>query len=155
VLLAVFVSLALIGGCGGSSDPSPSPERYLLTTASIDQVAAKSDNPAAVKSTLDFWRAVQFQTFGDAYNLLTRSLRSRIPYDEFLDKLGPARYVFLARPQVYDLAGKDPATVFLVAPQGDTLTDNDQVIGFTLTREDGQWRIGSDPFNVFHEQSAP
>jgi hypothetical protein len=56
---------------------------------------------------------------------------------------------------VYDLDGDDPVTVFLVAPQGDQLTDNDQVIGFTATRQGGEWRIGSDPFNLLHEPSTP
>jgi hypothetical protein len=154
VLAAATVAI-LVGGCGGSDDSAPSPERYLLTTAEIDRIAETTDNPGAVKSVLGFWRAVQFQDYGDAYDLLSKQLRSRVSYEEYLDKVAPARYLFLARPRVYDLEGHDPVTVFLVAPQGDQLTDNDQVIGFTATREGGEWRIGSDPFNILHEPSAP
>jgi hypothetical protein len=153
--LAVAIVAISVAGCGGSGDASPSPERYLLTTAGIDQIASGTENPAAVRSVLEFWRAIQFQSYGDAYNLLAKPIRSHVSYEEFISKLGPSRYLFLARPQVYDLQGKDPVTVFLVAPQGDRLTDNDQVIGFTATREGGAWRVGSDPFNILHEPTTP
>jgi hypothetical protein len=153
--LAIAIAAFSLAGCGGSGDSSPSPERYLLTTAAIDRIASDSDNPAAVRSVLEFWRAIQFQSYGDAYNLLSKQLRSHVTYEQFIDKLGPSRYLFLARPRVYDLQGKDPVTVFVVAPQGEQLTDNDQVIGFTATRQGGSWRIGSDPFNVLHEPTTP
>jgi hypothetical protein len=145
----------LAGGCGGSGDSAPSPERYLLTTAGIDQIAARTDNPGAVSSVLDFWRAIQFQAYGEAYDLLSKQLRDRVRYEQFVGKVAPARYLFLARPRVYDLDGKDPVTVFLVAPKGERLTDNDQVIGFTATREGAEWLIGSDPFNLLEQSSAP
>ena len=153
--MAVSVFAISVMGCGGSSNSSPSPESYLLTTAGIDRIAANSGNPAAVSSVLEFWRAIQFQSYGDAYNLLAKPIRAHVSYQEFLDKVPPSRYLFLARPRVYDLQGKDPVTVFLVAPQGQQLTDNDQVIGFTATREGGAWRIGSDPFNILHEPTTP
>ncbi len=154
--MAAAVAIA-VAGCGssGSGDSAPSPERYLLTTAGIDQIAASSDNPGAVRSVLEFWRAIQFQSYGDAYNLLSKQLRSQVSYEQFISKFGPSRYLFLARPRVYDLQGKDPVTVFVVAPQGPQLTDNDQVIGFTATHEGGTWRIGSDPFNLLHEPTTP
>jgi hypothetical protein len=151
----VATVVILVSGCGGSGDSAPSPDRYLLKTAAIDQIAASSDNPGAVSSVLEFWRSVQFQAYGDAYNLLSKQLRARVSYEQFVGKVAPARYLFLARPRVYDLHGRDPVTVFLVAPQGDRLTDNDQVIGFTATREGDEWRIGSDPFNILGEPSTP
>jgi hypothetical protein len=151
----VAIAAISLAGCGGSGDSSPSPERYLLTTDDIDRTAAASENPGAVTAVLDFWRSIQFQAYGDAYNLLSKPIRSRASYEQFLEKLGPSRFLFLARPRVYDLQGHEPVTVFLVAPQGDQLTDNDQVIGFTATRESGKWRIGSDPFNVLHEPTTP
>lgn len=153
-IIAAIAAIAL-AGCGSSGDSSPSPERFLLTTADIDQIAASSDNPGAVRSVFEFWRAIQFQSYGDAYNLLSKPLRSQVSYQDFVDKLGPSRYLFLAKPRLYDLQGKDPVTVFVVAPQGAQLTDNDQVIGFTTTREGGTWRIGSDPFNLLHEPTTP
>jgi hypothetical protein len=151
----VAVAAISLAGCGGTSDSPPSPESYLLTTAGIDRIAADSDNPAAVTPVFEFWRAIQFQAYGDAYNLLSKRIRSDVPYDEFIDKVAPSRYLFLARPRVYDLQGKDPVTVFVVALQGPQLTDNDQVIGFTVTREGGAWRIGSDPFNLLHQPTTP
>jgi hypothetical protein len=154
-LVALLAALALLSGCGGSSNSdSTSPQHYLLTTADIQQMAAKTANPAAVTSALNFWRAVQFQDYGEAYNLLAKPLRSHISYDTFLSKLGAARYAFLAHPEVYDLDQSGPITVFIAAPRGNILTGDDQIIGFTMIREDGQWRIGSDPFNVFHEQTV-
>src|SRR5262249_10314924 len=144
------------GGGGGSGDPpSSSRSRYLLTTAAIDQIAAGTQDPGAVSSVLEFWRAIQFQAYGEAYNLLSKQLRGRVGYDEFKAKVGPSRYLFLARPRVYDVNGHDPVMVYLVAPQGPRLTDNDQVIGFTATREGGGWRVGSDPFNILGEPSTP
>jgi len=153
--LAVAVAAISLAGCGGSSDSPPSPASYLLTTAAIDRIAADTGDPAAVTSVLEFWRAIQFQAYGDAYNLLAKPIRSQVPYDKFIDKVAPSRYLFLARPRVYDLQGKDPVTVFLVAPQGPQLTDNDQVIGFAATREGDGWRIGSDPFNLLHQPTTP
>lgn len=154
--MGAAVATIALAGCGSSGDSSsPSPERYLLTTSGIDQTAASSDDPGAVRSVLEFWRAIQFQSYGDAYNLLSKPLQSQVSYEQFIDKIAPSRYLFLAKPRVYDLQGKDPATVFLVAPQGEQLTDNDQVIGFAATREGGTWRIGSDPFNLLHEPTTP
>jgi hypothetical protein len=153
--LAAAAVAIVAGGCGGSSDSAPDPSRYLLTTAAIEGIAASSDSPGAVSSVLEFWRAIQFQAYGEAYNLLDKRLRSRVSYEQFVEKVSPSRYLFLARPRVYDLNGRDPVTVFLVAPQGERLTDSDQVIGFTATREGGEWRVGSDPFNILGEPSTP
>jgi hypothetical protein len=155
-VLAVCACASLIGGCGGSSnsDSTLEPQHYLLTTADIQEMAGKTSDPKMVTSALNFWRAIQFQDYGDAYNLLAKPLRSRVSYEQFLGKLGAARYLFLTRPRVYDLDRSPPPTVFLAAQKGTILTGDDQVIGFNMAREDGQWRIGSDPFNVFHEQSV-
>ncbi len=154
-LIALLAALALMSGCGSSDDdPPPSPERYLLTTEEIEEEAARSSSPQAVEAVLEFWRSVQFQAYGRAYDLLAEPLRSDLPYRRFESQLAEVRYLFLARPEVYDIEGDEPVTVFLVAPQGDQLTDDDQVIGFTATREDGEWRIGSDPFNTFHQPSG-
>lgn len=155
-ILAVGAVL-FAAGCGGSGNSdTTSPSSYLLTGDQIDRQANSASDPAAARTVLQFWRAVQFQDYATAYSLLAPPLRQHIPYETFLPKVGEARGLFLARPRIYDTSpGHGFVTVDVAALQGDVLTPTDQIIGFAVVREGGRALISSDIFNLFHRSYRP
>jgi hypothetical protein len=155
-ILAVGAAL-FATGCGGSgNDDTTSPSSYLLTQDEITRQANGTSDPAAARTVLEFWRAVQFQDFALSYSYLATPLRRQVPYSVYLSKLGEARGLFLSRPRIYDISqGDDFTTVDIAALQGDILTPADQIIGFATVQEGDRTRISSDVFNLFHRSYRP
>jgi hypothetical protein len=153
--LGALIAAGVLAGCGSSDsgDAQPPPKEYLLTGEQIDALSEESANPGPVRASLEFWQALQFQDYPAAYAYLSEPLQRRIPYEEFLEKIGLARGFFLAQPEVYDVATRGQlVTVYLIAKQGEDATRSDQLFGLAFNEVDGQWRLTSDLLNVFHEQ---
>jgi hypothetical protein len=156
LILAVGAAL-FATGCGGSGDDdTTSPSSYLLTQDEITRQASQTSDPAASRTVLEFWRAVQFQDFTLAYSSLATPLRRQVPYRVFLPKIGGARGLFLSNPRIYDISPGDGFTsVDVAALQGDILTPADQIIGFATVEEGDRTLISSDVFNLFHRSYRP
>jgi hypothetical protein len=155
-ILAVGAAL-FATGCGGSgNNDTTSPNSYLLTQEEITQQANGTSDPAAARTVLEFWRAVQFQDFPLSYSYLATPLRKEIPYSVYLPKIGGARGLFLSRPRIYDISQHNGFTsVDVAALQGDILTPSDQIIGFATVQEGDRTLISSDVFNLFHRSYRP
>lgn len=149
--------MLVLAGCGGSGDvDTTSPNRYLLTNEQIASQVSHSSHPGPVNTTLQFWRAIQFQDFALAYSYLAPQLQGRIPYGTFLTKLSEGRGLFLARPRIYNVyPGHGFTTVEVAALQGDILTPSDQIIGFATVQAGDRTLISSDVFNLFHRSYRP
>lgn len=154
VLCLGLACAALVSvGCGGSDAPEPAASvepPNLVSAEYIDaQVRDRADGSPAARVALEFWRDIQYANFSRAYARLSEGLRREVAYSRFLSTFRAAQANFYVRPRVQSVeTSVDRASVFLLLQAEARATPRDVPLALEAVREQGTWRIASDPGNV-------
>ncbi len=148
------VTVLLLAGCGGGDDPpppgSPSAAEFLITPAAIRAEPAGSPE----RALLSWWRSIQYNDFEGYVDALAAPLQSQRRGDARAqrDLTLAAGELIRSQPKVGDVEEEGArATVYTRIetrqPIGATrFTTSSNPQGFTLVREDGEWKIADDYF---------
>lgn len=151
--VAIAAVLA-IAGCGGGGDPPPpgtaAAAEYLLTPADLHRQPAGSPEEALMR----WWMSIQYNDFDGYLNELAAPLRAQRAADKTAraDLALASGELIRSQPKVTDSQEKKgTATLYTRIesrqPVGATrFTTSSTPQAFTLTHENGQWKIADDFF---------
>jgi len=152
VLLLIVVGAALLAGCGGDSKPpppgTPSAAEFLVN----EEVLAEQPKGSPEEALMTWWRSIQYNDFDGYLNELATPLRGQRERDkQARNELAlVSGELNRAQPKIVHLQRSgNQATVFTRVesrqPVGATrYTTSSIPQAFTLTRQNGEWKIADD-----------